>query len=232
MNELFEGLYLNAFFFGYYPYFALFTFFIGCIARYEYAQYEWKTGSSQLLRNKGMRLGSNLFHIGIIFLLFGHFFGLLTPHSVYSKVIHTQVKQHLAMISGGFFGIVCFFGLTFLLYRRLFDKRIRVTSTFSDIFILFMLYLQLILGLVSIFISSKDLSGSSMKSLADWVQHIVTFREFAFFYVREEHWIFKAHIVLGLTIFMIFPFTRLVHVLSVPFGYLFRTGYQIVRIRG
>ena len=68
--------YLDLFFLGYYPYFALFTFFIGCIARYEYAQYEWKSGSSQILRNNGMRLSSNLFHIGILFLLFGHFFGL------------------------------------------------------------------------------------------------------------------------------------------------------------
>lgn len=223
--------YFNVFFFGYYPYLVLCVFFLGCIARYEYAQYEWKSSSSQLLRSSGMRIGSNFFHVGIIFLLLGHFFGLLTPSAVYGLVISPHMKQKLAMFSGGFFGIICFIGLTFLLYRRLFDKRIRITSTFSDIFVLIILYIQLILGLLSIFLSAQDVSGESMQRLALWVQHVVTFRESTHSLILHEHWLFKLHIICGLTIFLIFPFTRLVHILSIPIGYLFRTGYQIVRCR-
>lgn len=231
MDSLFY--YLNELFFGYYPYFAFFTFFIGSIARYEYAQYEWKSSSSQLLRKSGMRLGSNLFHIGIIFVLCGHFVGLLTPHFVYVKFISSTTKQWVAMITGGFFGLLCFVGLTMLLYRRLFDVRIRATSTVSDILLLVILYVQLILGLSSIYVSATEPGFSNtMVSLGYWAQHIVTCSEFATTFIKDVHWVFKLHVFLGLTLLVIFPFTRLVHILSVPVGYVFRTGYQIVRIRG
>lgn len=223
--------YIHEFIFGYYPYIALLTFIIGCISRYEYAQYEWKSSSSQLLRKDGLRLGNNLFHIGIIFLFFGHLIGLLTPSCVYSHFITPATKQLVAMTAGGIAGSICFVGLSFLLYRRLFDLRIRVTSKTSDILILIILYIQLILGLMSIFISAEHPSGESMKSLAHWAQDIITFSPNASDYIIGEHWIFKLHIFLGLTIFLIFPFTRLVHVLSAPVGYIFRTGYQIVRKR-
>lgn len=224
--------YLNQFFFGIYPYIALTVFVLGTILRYDRDQYTWKASSSQLLRNKGMRLGNNLFHIGIILLFFGHLVGLLTPESVYHYFITPAAKQMMAMVAGGIFGVICFIGLTMLIYRRLFDPRIRATSKPSDIMILFILYIQLILGIVSIFYSAQHLDGSSMVALANWAQHIMTFRSGAADFVTAEAWIFKVHIVLGLTIFLIFPFTRLVHVWSVPLKYLFRSGYQIVRKRG
>ena len=223
--------YLNEFVFGYYPYISLTVFLIGCIFRYEYDQYSWKTSSSQLLRKDGMFVFSNLFHFGIILLFFGHFFGLLTPSSFYSLFISHSTKQMISMFFGGIFGVLCFFGLTFLIYRRLFDIRINVTSSFSDIFILIIKNIQLILGLISIFVSSKDMSGVSMMALAHWVQHIVTFQENAADLIINEHIIFKLHLFLGLTIFLIFPFTRLVHILSLPIKYLFRDGYQVVRSR-
>ncbi len=224
--------YLNKLIFGYYPYIALVIFIFGSLYRYEYAQYGWKSSSSQLLRKDGMRLGSNLFHIGIIFLFCAHFAGLLVPSSIYSKFIDVQTKQMMAMICGGIAGTICFIGLTFLLHRRLFDTRIRVTSLTSDITILVILYIQLILGLITIIISAKHPDGQSMAALAHWTQGIVTFSSQASDFIMHEHLIFKLHIFLGLTIFLIFPFTRLVHVMSAPIGYIFRTGYQIVRNRG
>jgi nitrate reductase gamma subunit len=98
--------------------------------------------------------------------------------------------------------------------------------------ILLILFAQLILGLLTIPESAKHLDGSSMIALAEWAQHIVTFRGGAAEFIAHEPLIFKLHIVLGLTIFLIFPFTRLVHVFSAPFKYLLRSGYQIVRKRG
>ncbi len=225
----------DQFFFGYYPYICLTVFVVGSALRYDRDQYTWKADSSQLLRKKGMRIGSNLFHIGIMLLFLGHFVGLLTPHALYEPFVSAADKQKAAMIAGGLFGIICFIGLTILLYRRLFDPRIRATSKVSDILVLCVLYTQLILGLISIGFSAQHPDGSSMLALANWAQHIVTFRGGAAAFVVNEALIFKLHIVLGLTIFLLFPFTRLVHIMSgvvTPIKYLLRPGYQIVRKRG
>lgn len=218
--------------FGIYPYIAVLVMVLGSILRYDRDQYSWKANSSQLLRSKGMRVGSNLFHIGIILLFFTHLVGLLMPESIYHLFMTTEAKQMMAMIGGGILGGICFIGLTILLVRRMTDKRIRATSKTSDILLLWMLYIQLILGLISIYYSAQHLDGSSMVALGNWAQHIVTFRSGAADFIVHEPWVFKAHLLLGLTIFLVFPFTRLVHMLSVPVKYIFRTGYQIVRKRG
>lgn len=226
--------FLNQFFFGYYPYICMTVFVLGSILRYDREQYTWKADSSQLLRRKGMRLGNNLFHIGIILLFFGHLIGLLTPHEVYRHFISAGNKQLLAIIAGGIFGMICFIGIMILIMRRLFDPRIRATSKPADIAILLVLYLQLLLGLVTIYFSAQHLDGSSMIALAEWAQHIVTFRAGAAAFIPEEALVFKLHLVLGMTIFLLFPFTRLVHIFSgvaAPLKYLSRSGYQIVRKR-
>jgi nitrate reductase gamma subunit len=223
--------YLNDFFFGIYPYLAIVIMVMGTILRYDQNPYSWKAGSSQLLRSRGMRVGSNLFHVGIILLFFGHFVGLLTPEPVYHAVMTAATKQKLAMVAGGIFGTLCFIGMTVLIIRRLTDPRIRATSRPADIMILLVLYVQLILGLATIPFSAAHPDGSSMIALANWAQHIVTFRAGAADFVLHEPLVFKLHIALGLTIFVLFPFTRLVHVLSAPVKYLFRSGYQIVRRR-
>lgn len=226
--------FLDQFFFGYYPYICLTVFVLGSILRYDREQYTWKADSSQLLRRKGMRLGNNLFHIGIILLFFGHLIGLLTPHEVYRHFISAGNKQLLAIIAGGIFGTICFIGILILIVRRLFDPRIRATSKPADIAILLVLYVQLLLGLVTLYFSAQHLDGSSMLALADWAQHIVTFRSGAATFIPEEALVFKLHLVLGMTIFLLFPFTRLVHIFSgvaAPLKYLSRSGYQIVRRR-
>lgn len=222
---------LNQFLFGIYPYICLSVFLLGSFLRYEREQYTWKAASSQLLAPKSLRLGSGLFHVGIILLLGGHFVGLLTPEWLYHHFISVENKQLLAMVAGGIFGTLCFIGLTVLIWRRLFIARIKATTKPSDMLVLLLLYAQLILGLCSIPVSAQHPDGSSMVALANWAQHIVTLQPGAADYVLHEHLIFKLHIILGLTIFLIFPFTRLVHVWSAPLGYLTRRGYQIVRRR-
>ncbi len=224
--------YVNQFFFGIYPYIAITVFFLGSLLRYDRDQYTWKASSSQMLRKKDMRLGSNLFHIGIIALFFGHLMGLLTPHWAYHFMITAGQKQVLAMTAGGIFGVICLVGMLLLIRRRIQDPRIRATSQFSDLPILLILFVQLVLGLLTIPFSAQHLDGSSMLALASWAQHLVTFQGDAASFVAGEAFMFKIHIFLGLTIFLVFPFTRLVHVWSVPVQYLLRSGYQIVRKRG
>jgi len=223
--------YINEFFFGIYPYMALTVFFVGSLLRYDRDQYTWKASSSQLLRKKDMRLGSNLFHVGIIMLFLGHLFGLLTPQWAYHFVMSAGTKQVVAMTAGGIFGLMCLVGMILLIRRRITDPRIRATSQAADLPILLILFVQLVLGLLTIPFSAQHLDGSSMVALANWAQHIVTFQGDAASFVAGEALVFKLHLALGLTIFLLFPFTRLVHVWSVPLQYLGRSGYQIVRRR-
>ncbi len=220
------------FFFTVYPYICLAVFLMGSLARFDRDQYTWKSDSSQLLRAGQLRWGSNLFHVGILFLLFGHTVGLLTPHFVYEPFISAPNKQMVAVVSGGLAGLVCFVGLTMLLHRRIFDPRIRLTSHRTDLAILVILWVQLSLGLVTLpFSFAHRTDAQAMLILADWAQHIVTFRPDASA-LAVIAWPFKVHMVLGMTIFLLFPFSRLVHVWSglASVTYLFRP-YQIVRSR-
>ena len=109
---------------------------------------------------------------------------------------------------GGFFGLICLYGLLILVKRRLGNERVRATSSTMDIVILFLLLAQLLLGLGSIFVSMGHLDGGEMLLLMSW-----------------------AHVFLGMTLFVVFPFSRLVHVWSVPVKY-FSRNYQVVRSKG
>ena len=223
---------LDTFLFGLYPYICLTIFLLGSLIRFDRDQYTWKSDSSQLLKAGQLKLGSNLFHIGVLFLFFGHLFGMLTPHFVYERFIDAGTKQLLAMTAGGIAGALGFVGVTLLLHRRLSEPRIRINSKTSDIVLLVLLWLQLALGLATLPLSAQHLDGSMMMKLAGWAQAIVTFQIGAPELLAEASWIFKAHMVLGMSIFLIFPFTRLVHVWS-GFGaaaYLVRP-YQVVRTR-
>lgn len=224
--------YLDTLLFGYYPYICLTVFFLGSLIRFDREQYTWKSDSSQLLRAGQLRWGSNLFHIGVLFVFFGHFFGLLTPHFMYEPFLAAGTKQILAMVSGGVAGALAFIGLTLLLHRRLTDARIRATSKASDILILVLLWLQLALGLATIPFSAQHLDGSMMLRLAEWAQHIVTFHAGAAELLAEAGWVFRLHMFLGMSIFLVFPFTRLVHVWSgfASVSYVLRP-YQVVRSR-
>lgn len=224
--------FLNLFFFGYYPYICLSVFVIGSILRFEHGQYSWKSGSSQLLRRKQLVAGSVLFHVGILIIFAGHFVGLLTPIAVFDALgISHGAKQMLAIVAGGLAGLMCLVGIALLTHRRLFDARIRATSSFGDTAILLILFAQLLLGLGTIPVSLQHLDGHEMTKFMEWAQRILTFRGSAASLVAEAHPIFKAHLTLGLTIFLVFPFTRLVHIFSAPVWYLGRRGYQIVRTK-
>jgi nitrate reductase gamma subunit len=223
---------LNHALFGWYPYLALTVFLVGSLLRFDREQYTWKAGSSQLLRRKQLVVGSVLFHVGILVIFAGHLVGLLTPIAVFDALgIGHGFKQGMAVVLGGIAGIACFVGMSLLLHRRLFDPRIRATSTFADTGILIVLYVQLILGMSTIPLSLGHMDGHEMVKFMSWAQAIVFLQPGAADYVADVHPIFKAHLLLGMTIFVLFPFTRLVHVWSAPVWYLGRRGYQIVRTK-
>src|SRR5665647_1303946 len=220
------------FLFGIYPYICLTVFLLGSLIRFDRDQYTWKSDSSQLLKAGQLRWGSNLFHIGVLFLFFGHFAGLLTPHFVYEHFTSAHDKQLMAMVTGGFAGLLGFVGVSLLLHRRLFEPRIRINSKTSDIVLLVLLWLQFTLGLATIAVSANHMDGGLMMAFGEWAQHIVTLRPGAVEFLADAGLLFKLHLFLGMSIFLVFPFTRLVHVWSgfAVVGYLLRP-YQVVRAR-
>ena len=222
---------LNHLLFGIYPYIAIMVLLVASWIRFDREPYTWKADSSQLLDGKNFRIASNLFHIGVIFILMGHFVGLLTPEWIYHHVISSPNKQLLAMVSGGFFGILCLIGLLMLIKRRLTNPRVRASSKFSDIFILLLLLVQLLLGLSTIVASLDHLDGSVMIALADWAQNIVILNpQQASESIAAVPLVYKLHVFVGLSMIFVFPFTRLVHMISAPVWYLGRR-YQVVRER-
>lgn len=223
--------FLNFFLFQIFPYIAIAAFLLGCLLRFDRDPYSWRTKSSQLLRRKQLIIGSVCFHVGILVVLLGHAGGLLTPIFIWDALgVSHGAKQILAMTAGGIAGTLCLIGLCLLLHRRLFDPRIRKNSSFADIAVLALLLAQLLLGLMTIPVSMHHLDGHEMVKFMNWAQHIVTFRGGAHEFIVDVALIFKLHITLGLFLILIFPFTRLVHALSAPVGYVLRP-YQIVRKR-
>ena len=226
--------YVHNFLFGIYPYIALAVFLFGSLVRFNREPYSWKTDSSQLLRRGQLRLGNNLFHIGVLALFGGHLFGLLTPKVLYNAIgLTTAAKQMLAIVAGGIFGSMCLIGLILLVHRRLAEPRIRATSKPMDIVILLWILATLVIGLLSIFVSLGHPDGSVMVQLAHWAQHVVTFQPDAAAFIVDVPPIYKTHLVFGMTVFVLFPFSRLVHVWSgfATVRYVAR-AYQLVRARG
>ncbi len=232
---MFENFDINFIIFGIMPYAALTILVVGSIARYDRDQYTWKSSSSQLLRRKQLMWGSILFHVGIITIFFGHLVGLFTPIWVLDALgVPYALKQWMAVIIGGPAGIAALIGGSMLLHRRLTDPRIRATSSWSDITIMVLIWLQLAIGLLTITQTLQHMDGSEMVRFMTWSQSIVTWNLNAWVTVVDVHWLYKLHIFLGLLITAFFPFTRLVHMVSgfaAPVKYFLRPGYQIVRSR-
>lgn len=224
--------FINQLAFGWYPYLAVTVLVVGSVLRFDANQYSWRSQSSQFLRRKQMVLGSNLFHMGIIILFFGHLIGLLTPVTVIDNLgIGHGFKQTMALVVGGIAGTAAFVGCSLLLHRRLFDARIRRSSSIGDIAVLVLIWAQLVLGILTTWWTLDHLDGSEMLRFMSWAQGVLTLDPNAPDQIKDVALVYKLHIILGLTLFLITPFTRLVHIWSAPIWFLLRPGYQIVRSR-
>src|SRR5208282_1200320 len=222
--------YLNEFLFGVYPYLALTVLLLGCLIRFDREPFTWKSDSSQLLRKGQLRLGSNLFHYGVLVVVAGHFIGFLAPDWAVSWALDPAQHQLLAMTVGGIAGAIAIVGLSILIHRRLADPRIRHNSRKWDIAVVFMLWLQLALGLLTVPLSAFHMDGGLFEVLTTYVKGVVTFNGGAAALMAGVPLPYKLHILFGFTIFLISPFTRMIHIWSGAdaLAYLFRP-YQIVR---
>lgn len=224
---------LNYFLFGIYPYICLAVLFLGSLVRFDREPYSWKSDSSQMLRNGQLKLGSNLFHYGVLIVILGHFVGFLMPESLVLWLMSPTQHMLLAMVVGGIAGVIAIIGISILIHRRLYYRRIRGNSRKWDITIVVMLWLQLALGILTVPYSAQHLDGVEFEQLVAYVQGVVLFHGNNAALLQGMPWVYQVHILLGFTIFLVSPFTRMVHIWSGvgSLAYLVRP-YQLVRKRG
>ncbi|AFI30342.1 nitrate reductase [Bacillus sp. A053] len=215
---------------GVMPYIVLTIFIGGHIYRYQHDQFGWTAKSSEMLEKKKLAAGSTLFHWGLLCVVGGHVMGILIPEGVYGAIGISEHMYHKMAIGAGLpAGIAACTGLVILTYRRLFDKRIRKTSSPSDILTLILLLFMMLSGVAATFLNIDSKGFDYRTTVGPWFREIVLFRPDPSLMESVPLW-FKFHIVIGYVVFILWPFTRLVHVFSLPLKYLTRS-YVVYRKR-
>ncbi|MCM3124997.1 MULTISPECIES: respiratory nitrate reductase subunit gamma [unclassified Mesobacillus] len=214
---------LDLFLWVVFPYICLTVFVLGHIYRYNTDQFGWSAKSSQFLEKKKLKWGSILFHWGIIFVFFGHVAGVLIPKIIYDSIGVTDHMYHFGAVwFGGAAGVICVLGGALLFMRRASVKRIRVNSKFKDWLSLVLLGIVVIVGFtntVGYTASGGDFDYRT--TIGPWFRGILTFNPAPGYMIGAPIG-FQAHILLAFALFAVWPFTRLVHVWSLPLEYLKR----------
>jgi nitrate reductase gamma subunit len=212
---------LNTLAFLVFPYLALTTFVVGHIYRYVVNPYGWNTKSSELLDKRGLKFGVTFFHWGIIFTLLGHGAGLLIPQRYWDAVgINSQAHTLFATYSGFIVGAMALLGLALLIYRRISKERILATTSLNDFVTLGLLFFVVTTGFANV-INGLYEHFDILTTIAPWLRGILTLTPDASL-MLEVPLRFKVHILAVLTLLGFSPFSRLVHIWSVPLTYLFR----------
>ncbi|WP_077210667.1 respiratory nitrate reductase subunit gamma [Bacillus dakarensis] len=212
------------------PYIVLTIFIGGHIYRYQHDQFGWTSKSSELLEKKLLRLGSNLFHWGIIFVFGGHVMGLLVPIGVFEAMGVSEHQYHTIALLGGIpAGTAATIGIIILLYRRMSVRRLIATSTKGDWVSLIFLLVVILSGMSATLLNIDSHGFDYRTTIGPWLRGVITFQADASLMATVPLW-FKIHILAVFGIFAAWPFTRLVHVFSVPLRYLSRS-YVIYRKR-
>ena len=212
---------LNTLAFLVFPYLVLATFVVGHIYRYVVNPYGWNTKSSELLDKKGLRFGVTIFHWGIIFTLLGHGAGLLIPQRYWDALgINSQAHTLFATYSGFVVGAAALLGLALLIYRRISKDRIFATTSLNDFVTLGLLFFVVATGFTNV-IGGLYEHFDILTTIAPWLRGILTLTPDASL-MLEVPLRFKVHILAVLSLLGFSPFSRLVHIWSVPITYLFR----------
>lgn len=208
--------YLDSFLFVYFPYIAAGVFLAGLCYRVSRNNSSVQALSSQFLSNdKSIKWGSNLFHYAIIMVFVGHIFGLLAPEALYSWLMTNETKRILAIIMGGLFGSIALLGIVLLMLRRFTNIRVKAKSSFADYFIVILIFFQVVTGLLGTTVTIQSPLESYM-NIDHWAQSLFIFLPNSSDYLIDTNIIHKIHIVSGFIILIIFPFTKLMHMVAVP----------------
>ncbi len=219
------------------PYVAAVAFGIGMFWRYRYDQYGWTTRSSQMYESRLLRIGSPLFHFGILMALGGHILGLLVPEGWTDKV---GVSEHMYHVAAVTFGVVAavmvVVGLAILIYRRRTVGRVFTVTTRMDKVMYVLLGSVVLLGVFNtVAINLLNVTGAYpggynyRESVAIWFRSLFVLSPDASGMIVAPP-SFQLHAVMAMLLFAFIPFTRLVHIFSAPVGYLSRP-YLVYRSR-
>ncbi len=233
MTQLYSNLVafinsLDPVFFIALPYVALFTFFLVTILRYRTQTFTYSSLSSQLLENKSHFWTMVPFHYGILFVLLGHIVAFLVPRGILAWN-GNPIRLYILEITALAAGLLTIVGMIGIIARRISKSKIRVVTSRVDTVLYALLLLQLVSG-VAVAIFHPWGSSWFATSMTPYLWSLVKFQpEIA--YVVGLPWLVKLHIINAFALILIFPFTRLVHVLVVPNPYLWRKT-QVVRWYG
>lgn len=211
------------------PYLRIAIFFIGHLARFKFDKFSWTAKSSEFIEKKQLKWGSLMFHLGIIPVAMGHIVGLLIPASWLTAVGVSDHLYHIgAVYIGSIFGIITLIGMLLLTARRVTKKNIRRLSSASDIIVNFLLLTIIFMGCYATLVTNATIpSFDYRETISVWFRQLFIFSPNADLMLQVPL-AFKMHILLGFIIMAFWPFTRLVHVWSVPLTYASRS-YIIYR---
>jgi nitrate reductase gamma subunit len=212
---------LDIFLWAVLPYVAITLFVVGHIYRYLRDGITWTSQSSEILEKNWLRWGSMLFHYGVILVLAGHFIGLIIPKSWHEAMGLSEGSYHLiAVLAGIPAGLITLVGLLILIARRSSIRRVLAITSFSDWVVLFVLLGTVIFGLLS---TLSNIGGGFdyRENIAPWLRGILTLRPEPNL-MAQVPMLFKIHIIFVMLLVAIWPFTRLVHVLSLPISFIWR----------
>ena len=207
-----------------FPYLCIAVFIVGHIFRYRHDQFGWTAKSSEFIEKKQLMIGSLLFHIGIFPVILGHIAGLGIPKEWTQALGVSDHMYHIgAVYGGGFFGVVTLAGMIILTSRRFTNRNVRNLSSASDLIVNTFLLFIVFIGVYSSLITNTMTPGFDYRStISIWFRSLLVLQpEVAF--MASVPMAFKIHILTGFLIFAMWPFTRLVHVWSVPVHYVGRS---------
>ena len=208
----------NLFAFVIYPYIVLTTFVLGHLYRYFTDRFGWNARSSELLEKRGTWYRITLFHWGILLTLMGHTGGLLIPQRYYDLFgITGQTHTFVAVVAGLLFGLTAFLGVALLMHRRITRPRIAATTTLNNMITLILLFLATGTGLYNVMFGHFYV----LDTIAPWIRGVVILKPDPQL-MLDVPLSYKIHILVALTVLGFSPFSRLIHIWSAPFAYVFR----------
>ncbi|MGC5629824.1 respiratory nitrate reductase subunit gamma [Georgenia sp. Z1344] len=204
------------------PYVALAVFVLGHVWRWRYDQFGWTTRSSQIYESKLLRIGSPMFHFGIIGIFFGHAVGLGIPASWTDAIGLSDHAYHLMAITIGLAAAVaCVGGLFLLIYRRRTNRRVFGATTVMDKVMYLLLTVTILAGVAATIFDSALGDYDYRQGVSIWFRQFWTLQPDVEL-MSAAPVLFQTHVFSAVLLFALWPFTRLVHVFSVPLGYLTR----------
>lgn len=216
---------------GILPYVAMVIFIAGAVWRYRYDQFGWTSRSSETYENRLLRWGGPLFHYGILLVLAGHVVGLLIPKEWIAAMGIPEWLYHLGAVGlGTIAAAMTIVGLAILIYRRRTVGAVFLATTTMDKVMYVFLGGTILLGAAATV--STQLFGAGYEyrdTISPWVRSILLFHPEPQL-MAAAPLIFQLHALAATCLFILWPFTRLVHVFSVPIWYLFRP-YIVYRSR-